>query len=63
MNIIEALALIAAASQHVGTLIAVVRKAQSEGRTELTPEEIAMFRARTLASEERLEGVAHPAAS
>lgn len=53
MSIIDALALLVTAANHISTLAAVIQKARAEGREELTPEEIAQVRAVAIAAEGR----------
>ncbi len=55
MNIIDALALLVAASSHVQTLAGIIQTARADGRDELTPQELAKVRSITLESETRLE--------
>lgn len=54
MNVIDALALLIQATNHINTLATVIQNARAQGRDELTPEEVAQVRAIALASEERL---------
>lgn len=55
MNVVDALALLVTAANHINTLASVIQKARSEGREELTPEEIAQVRAIAIAAEGRAE--------
>ena len=55
MSIIDALALLVTAANHLSTLAGIIQKARAEGREELTPEEIAQVRAIAIASEGRAE--------
>lgn len=55
MTAIDILALINQAATTLGVLAPILSQMNADGRTELTPEEVARVRAVTLASEARLE--------
>ena len=55
MNIVDALALLVTAANHISTLASVIQKARAEGREELTPEEIAQVRAVAIAAGQRAD--------
>lgn len=55
MTAIDILALINQAANTLGVLAPILSSLHAEGRTDLTPEEVAKVRAVALASEERLD--------
>jgi hypothetical protein len=55
MNVVDVLALLIQATSHINTLATIIQRARTEGRDQLTAEEIAQVRAAAIASEGRLE--------
>lgn len=55
MNIVDILALLVQVTAHAQALAQIIQKARDEGRTELTPEEVAVVRKMATDSDARLE--------
>lgn len=60
MTAVDILALLNQAGVLISTLAPILSQMNAEGRTELTPEEVASVRALALASEARLEAATAP---
>ena len=60
MTAIDILALLNQAGVLISTLTPILSRMNADGRTDLTPEEVASVRALALASEDRLEAATKP---